>query len=123
MNQPVCFFNKRVMKLPLVLFAATIAWAALSQNWWLLFSFPPIYLGWVCSAPNLNLADGCFPQLSLPLALLFILFGWVTLSAIMLSFWLSWLLCSLELAWRCQTGRTGVAEDSNNGNSHSDKRS
>ena len=42
---------------------AVVAGAAIS--WWFLAALPCIWLGGVCSAPNLNLADGCLAYLTM----------------------------------------------------------
>ena len=104
----VVTFNPRILKVPYVIFIAVVAFAAYQRNWWLLLGVPLIYLGWVSASPNLNLANGCLPQVVFGASILgMFVFGRDSLP-IGLACWLSWLLCSLELAWRCETGRTGT---------------
>jgi hypothetical protein len=103
-------FNRRILKSPYGILVLLVAYAAWQSNWWLLFGVPLIYLGWVCAAPNLNLADGCLPQLVVIVGL--ILGAMVSprvFSALGAVCWVSWLVCSLELAWRCETGRAGMS--------------
>lgn len=106
MSSPVTF-DRRKLRAPYVIVAVLIAYAIWQNNWWLLFGIPLIYLGWVCSAPNLNLADGCLPQLA---AVIGLVLGAVFSSHVTFALggvcWTSWLACSLELAWRCETNRT-----------------
>ena len=107
----VIVFSKRVLKIPYLFFAGVFAASIILGNWWPLAGIPMVYLGWVCSAPNLNLADGCLPQALMLLAVLLTPFFssiFIQLAAIC---WCSWLACSLELAWRCETGRTGVKQE------------
>jgi hypothetical protein len=56
-------FSRRILKAQFALLAAVVAITIWHHDWWLLTSVPLIYLGWACSAPNLNLVDGCLPQL------------------------------------------------------------
>jgi len=96
-------FNKRLLKTPYVLLALAVALAAWQRDWWFLTSAPLIYLGWACSAPNLNLADGFLPQLILAIALM----GTAAIRSSLLmelglACWVSWLVCSLELAIVCE---------------------
>ena len=118
----VCTFNRRILKVPYLILATLVGIAVWRHSWWYLAGMPLIYLGWACAAPNANLADGCLPQLLLIISVISVgvarilgeIFGmhpgvWflVPVGAGWLC-WLAWLACSLELAWRCATGRTGV---------------
>ena len=99
MSLPVTF-DRRALKAPFVIVAMLIAYSIWQNNWWLLVGIPLIYLGWVCSAPNLNLAEGCLPQLG---ALIGLVLGAVFSSRVAFALagvcWISWLACSLELAF------------------------
>jgi len=104
-------FDTRILKVPYILLAGLLAAAAWQRSWWLLLGIPLIYLGWAGSAPNLNLMDGCLPQLSLIAGVvLALIFANRTFFQLGLVTWIGWLACSLELAWRCETGRTGVVD-------------
>jgi hypothetical protein len=54
---------------PILLSCAAIG-LAVFVNLWLLAALPFIFLGSVCSAPNLNLADGCLALVSVILGLI-----------------------------------------------------
>jgi hypothetical protein len=103
-------FNRRILKAPYAILVLLVAYAAWQSNWWLLFGIPLIYLGWVCSAPNLNLADGCLPQLAGIVGMILgVIFSPRVFFALGGVCWVSWLACSLELAWRCERSRTGTS--------------
>ncbi len=101
-------FNARVLKVPYLLLVAIVLASVSHESWWLLLGLGSVFLGWACAAPNLNLADGFLPQLSLVVAVVLVVLGWSVAAAVLSACWAAWLLCSLELAWRCATGRTGV---------------
>jgi hypothetical protein len=70
--------NERVYLIPPAVFApVTLTVAAIVasfvESWWFLTSLPFIWLGSICAAPNLNLANGCLAYLS-------IIFGFVVLA-------------------------------------------
>jgi hypothetical protein len=49
---------------PVALTVAAIV-ASSIESWWILFALPFIWLGSICAAPNLNLADGCLTYIAL----------------------------------------------------------
>jgi len=61
----VVTFNRKALAAPYAMLAAIAIIAVWQHEWWLFLGIPLVYLGWVCAAPNLNLADGCLPQLTL----------------------------------------------------------
>ena len=101
-------FTKRYLKFPYLLLAVVIAFAAYDSNWLLIIGIPLIYLGWVCAAPNLNLANGCLLYL---VGAALVVFGLVLGTRLFYQFaiiaWSAWLGCSIEMAWRIVTKRKG----------------
>ena len=49
---------------PTILSATAIV-AAIVYSWWFLAAIPFVWLGSICSAPNMNLADGCAAYFSM----------------------------------------------------------
>lgn len=99
-------WNPRALRMPYVILAILVGYAAWQHNWWLLLGIPFIYVGWVSAAPNLNLANGCLPQLILIVGLV----GAAVLSRrwpleIAAVCWISWLVLSLEEAYRAEPVR------------------
>lgn len=69
-----------------------------------LLSLPVIWLGRACASPNINLADGCLPQIVLLFALGLGLWLGSTWFAVGLACWLTWLVTSVWMgldAERC----------------------
>lgn len=106
-QETVFTWNPRILKMPYVILAILVGYAAWQQNWWLLFGLPFIYVGWFSAAPNLNLINGCLPQLILIAGLI----GAAVLSRrwpleIAAVCWVSWLVLSLEEAYRLEPVRS-----------------
>jgi hypothetical protein len=94
-------FNRRTLFAPYLIFIMVIGAAFWQHEWWLLIAIPLIYLGWICSAPNLNLANGCLPNLLWAIGLIaFCVFREIPLLVIPGICWATWLASSLEVVLR-----------------------
>jgi len=104
----VVVFNKRHLKLPYLMMLGVVVLLLINFSWLLLLSPLLIVLGFICSAPNLNLADGFLSNVA---AAVLVLLGLALGSRVCFELaaiaWLAWLGCSLELAWRIETKRKG----------------
>lgn len=96
---------------PYFLGLGAVAGAAGGHDVWLLFCLPAIALGVVCTAPNLNLADGCLIQLLASVCLLFSCFFGAKLAVPGLVGWVAWLVAGIEAAARLRhRSRTSESE-------------
>ena len=89
-------FNKKKFFSPYILIAGLVSGAIYLGDYYLLFCLAGIYLGWVCSAPNANLADGFLAQVALAAG---ILLGWFSKYFFYVGIvcWLTWLIVSVEM--------------------------
>ena len=87
-----------------------LAITSLTRTGWAFLSLPFIYLGSICAAPNMNLANGFLARLAMLLGLA----GTQTNPAIGLPIFFgtsaSWLLSSLEMCIRAQPLKDGEAD-------------
>ena len=67
-------FDKRQMVLPYLTMVGLFVAAIVTGKWWVLTGLPLIFLGWGCSVPNLNLANGFL------VVVLFVICGLVSLA-------------------------------------------
>jgi len=96
----VVTFNRRTMVTPYLALVSVLASTFVYHDAWLLFGLLAVYLGWIGTAPNLNLADGCIAQISL---LIGVLIGFAFVPRLLLFggiVWVTWFVGSLELALR-----------------------
>lgn len=100
------YFTKKNLKLPYVLLLGVVTLCFIDFNWFVLLAPLLIYLGWVCAAPNLNLADGFLAIMAAVILLaLGLIFGEPVFFHLVTTVWLAWLGCSLEIIWRIKTQR------------------
>jgi hypothetical protein len=120
-------FRKSVAKSPYLVIVTIIVIAIWTGHWWVLAGLPMVWLGWVCATPNFNLASGCLVQVAgIVGVVLMAVFSWRACGVAAGAGWATWVMCSAELAWRCETGRTGVPQapietnlgESTEGNEH-----
>ncbi|QQL44094.1 hypothetical protein [Sulfuriroseicoccus oceanibius] len=81
---------------PVALLIAAILLSASRSPWWLL-SIPFIWIGWICAAPNLNLANGLLAYLSMICGFVLMLFHEPSGAAIAGGAAASFYLCALEM--------------------------
>lgn len=74
-KESVCIVYPSIVA-PIVLCTVSI-YFGLSGRYWILCCIPFIILGSLCSAPNLNLADGCLAIISILLGL--VIAAWILL--------------------------------------------
>jgi hypothetical protein len=99
----VYVFNRRELRAPFVVAAGLVAFAVWRSEWLALAGLPLVYLGWCGCAPNLNLANGCLPVLATGVALAVgAAVGSVGLLAAASACGTTWVVASLESAWRCR---------------------
>jgi len=102
------FFDKRKLFAPYLILASVVGFAVMHEYWWLLASIPVIVVGMLCSSPNLNLADGCLTQLVLVVSIMCaIVFQSFEFFHIGMVGWFTWLLSSVELAYRFSIRKSG----------------
>src|SRR5476649_2002269 len=90
--------KQRIYLVPMAIFAPAILtiatpFVAFHESWWYLLALPFIWLGSVCSAPNLNLANGCLTYLAMIVGFVLVAFfrpvGLAILFGAMSGFYLS----------------------------------
>jgi len=98
-NKPTSYLVPRAVITPVVLSLVAI-FLAYNENVWVALSIPFIVLGSLCSAPNLNLADGFFAWVA-------IILGWVLSHyypepalPIIIGTFLGWCISSFEMKLR-----------------------
>ncbi len=69
-------------------------------SWWSLVAVPFVWLGAFCSAPNLNLVDGCLSNMSILIGIILIIFVRPLGIAITVGAILGYYLSSFEKAYR-----------------------
>jgi hypothetical protein len=89
-------FNKRRLVSPYLFAAGLVVAVVYRGDYYLLFCLMGVYLGWACSSPNLNLADGFLAQIALVLGILLSRLN-AHLWYVGLCCWLTWLAASVEL--------------------------
>ena len=81
---------------PVALLVAAISIGISHSAWWLL-SIPFIWVGWICAAPNLNLANGMLAYLSMIGGFILMQFHEPSGAAIAAGAAASFYLCALEM--------------------------
>lgn len=74
-------------------------------SWWSLVAVPFVWLGAFCSAPNLNLIDGCLPNVAILIGTVLIVFVGPLGIAITAGATLGYYLSSLEKAYRWHSAK------------------
>ncbi len=94
-------FDRRQLRIPILIALAIVCYAVRSGRWAALLGLPLIYFSWCNCDPNLNFVAGCSSALC---TFLFLGIGSAFNSS---SLWMAgaacggtWLLASLESAWR-----------------------
>jgi hypothetical protein len=109
---PVYVFNRRELRAPVVLMATLIVYVVWRGDWIGLVGLPLAYLSWCGCAPNLNLADGCLPVLANVVAfVLGVTLGQVGLIVAAGVCGVTWIVASIESAWRCKPQIARVEPD------------
>jgi hypothetical protein len=93
-----------------LLLAITSLFLGFTRTGWAFLSLPFIYLGSICAAPNMNLANGFLAMLAMLLGLAVCLFNPAIGLPIFLGTSASWLLSSLEMCIRAQPLKDGKAD-------------
>jgi hypothetical protein len=101
-RKTVYAFNRGKLLTPLLVAATLIGYCIWRCEWIGLTGLPLIYLGWICCAPNLNLADGFLSVFAtVAVGTLGLAIGVHGLMVAASACGLTWLLASLESGSRC----------------------
>jgi hypothetical protein len=110
----VYVFRRSDLRTPLLVAFGLISYVLLKSDWFALIGLPFIYLGWMGSAPNLNLAEGCLPNIVTILALgIGVWLQSTALMAIGIGCWVTWFTASIEAGLRQKPMSDYSAEELN----------
>ncbi|MDD2238208.1 MAG: hypothetical protein PHG65_13470 [Kiritimatiellae bacterium] len=87
---------RRARVVPILLAVAAVTMGITQSAWWFL-SVPLVAVGWMCAAPNLNLADGMLAYLAIFTGFILLKFHEQSGLAVLAGAAVSFYLCAIEM--------------------------
>jgi len=101
-------FDRHELRTPIVIAVVSVVYVVWRGDWLGLVGLPLIYLGWCSCSPNLSPVNGCLPGLIAGLVFVFgAVVGSPGLVVAAIAGVLSWVVASLESAYRLRPKKVG----------------